>query len=237
MARVPGRRDRRPGVHHRHRGRRRRAERDHDGGDGRRPVRHQPAASAARPHRPWSASQPVPAGHPAARRPPRPVSGSRPSPAHSTASRWPTSISTSVAREMCWASTSPGAPSTLRFLSLRDHLEIIQDGPRRSARPRYETEPARTRDGSAGGTVHRHRPRRIPGQGMTRRRVRWLAAAVALAVVVAIQVTTSTPHRSGRFVAAGRYCPPWHRASIVLAGRRRGAGAGARLRLPPRGVR
>lgn len=40
---------------------------------------------------------------------------------------------------------------------------------------------------------------------MTRRRVWWLAAAVALAVVVAIQVTTSTPH-SVRFAAQAQ--PP-----------------------------
>lgn len=40
---------------------------------------------------------------------------------------------------------------------------------------------------------------------MTRRRVWWLAAAVALAVVVAIQVTTSTPH-SVRFAAEAQ--PP-----------------------------
>ncbi len=66
MAAFRAGRDRRPGVHHRHRGRRRRAERDRDGRDGRRPVRHQPAAPAAGPDRPRRASEPVPAGDEAA---------------------------------------------------------------------------------------------------------------------------------------------------------------------------
>ena len=64
---IPCRRDRCPGVHHGDRGRRRRAQRDRDGRDGCRPVRHQPAASAARPHRPRGAPQPVPARDQAAR--------------------------------------------------------------------------------------------------------------------------------------------------------------------------
>jgi hypothetical protein len=51
---------------------------------------------------------------------------------------------------------------------------------------------------------------------MTRRRVWWLAAAVALAVVVAIQVTTSTPH-SVRFAAEAQ--PPSRAPGVdLLAG-------------------
>ena len=61
--RVSGGRDRRAGVHHSDRGRCRRAQRDGDARDRRRPIRHQPAAPAARPHRPRAASEPVPARH------------------------------------------------------------------------------------------------------------------------------------------------------------------------------
>ena len=66
--RVPGGRDRCPGLHHRDRSRCRRSQRDRDAGDGRRPVRHQPAAPVARAHRPRAASEPVPARHQTARR-------------------------------------------------------------------------------------------------------------------------------------------------------------------------
>ncbi len=78
------------GVHHRHRGRCGCAQCNRHAGDGRRPVRHQPAASAARPHRPRSASiaslcllaswtSPGIVGRPAARAPsPKPVRRIRP---------------------------------------------------------------------------------------------------------------------------------------------------------------
>ncbi len=68
MACLPRRGHRRAGVHHRHRGGRRRAQRDRDGRDGCRPVRHQPAAPVAWPDRPRRASEPVPAGDEAAGR-------------------------------------------------------------------------------------------------------------------------------------------------------------------------
>ena len=109
--RVPGRRDRCPGVHHRHRGRCRRAQCHRDVRDGRRPVRHQPAASTARPHRPRRTPQPVPARDASCRRDPKRESGSRRSPARWTVSSSPTSISRSAAREMCWASASPAGRS------------------------------------------------------------------------------------------------------------------------------
>ena len=50
---VPGRRDRRPGGHDGHRGRDRRPQRHGDGDRGRRPVRPEPAPSAAGSGGPW----------------------------------------------------------------------------------------------------------------------------------------------------------------------------------------
>ncbi|MBK9971052.1 MAG: DEAD/DEAH box helicase [Acidimicrobiaceae bacterium] len=62
---VPSRRHRRARGHHRHRGRRRRGQRNRDGHHRCRPVRHRPVASAARPSGPWRARIHVLAGHPA----------------------------------------------------------------------------------------------------------------------------------------------------------------------------
>ena len=139
--RLPRGRDRCPGVHHRHRGRRRRAQRHRDVRDGRRPVRHQPAAPAARPHRPRRASQPVPAGDHAAARSPRRGSGSRRWRPRWTGSNSPTSTSRSAARAMCWATASPAAPSPCgccRCRAPRDHRggpgllrAALRAGPRR----------------------------------------------------------------------------------------------------------
>ena len=73
--RVPRGRDRCPGVHHRHRGRRRRAQRDGDVRDGRRPIRHQPAAPVAGPYRPRRSTPACVCSRPGCRRDPRPGSG------------------------------------------------------------------------------------------------------------------------------------------------------------------
>ena len=79
-----------------------------------------------------------------------------------------------------------GRPITLRFLSLSEHLDIILAA-REFCEALYEKDPAASRNGRPGSAVHRYRPRRVPGQGMSRNRLLWLAVTVALAVVVAFR--------------------------------------------------
>ena len=110
MAAFRAGRDRCAGLHHRHRGRRRRAERDGDGRDGRRPVRHQPTAPAAgrigRGQHPSLCllATKLPEGSKAGER-------LKAVAAPWTASSSPTSISRNAAREMCWGSANPADPS------------------------------------------------------------------------------------------------------------------------------
>ena len=213
MAAFRGGRDRRAGVHHRHRGRRRRAQRHRDVRDGRRPVRHQPAASAAWPHRPRRAPQPVPAGHRAAARSPRPGSGSRRSPARWTVSNSPTSTSQERREGDVLGRTSPAGAITLRLLSLADHREIIEAA-RAFCEARLRRDPAGTRDWrcwrrhsptpSASSTWTSREPQDA-GCGWRRRRCspcwcrtrRWSASA----------------ERSARVRRARRRARPWRRVS------------------------
>ena len=93
-----------------------------------------------------------------------------------------------------------GRAITLRFLSLFEHREIIEEA-RDFCQSHYPKRPGRSRNGASGSTVHRHRARRIPGQVMSRKRLAWLALAVVLAVAVACQTVASASHRAALFVA------------------------------------
>ncbi len=73
-----------------------------------------------------------------------------------------------------------GRPITLRFLSLFEHREVIEAASEFCERV-LPAGPRRSRNGSSGSAIHRHRPRRVPGQDMSRKRLTWLAVAVALA--------------------------------------------------------
>ena len=93
-----------------------------------------------------------------------------------------------------------GRPITLRFLSLAGASGSHRIGAR-VVRVGVPRKPRTSRNGHAGSAIHRYRPRRIPGQGMSRKRLAWLAAAVALAVLVAYQVTAASGQRAAWFVA------------------------------------
>ena len=96
-----------------------------------------------------------------------------------------------------------GRPITLRFLSLSEHLDIILAA-RQFCESQYEDEPQQSRNGGPGCPVHRYRPRRIPGQVMSRNRLLWLAISVVVSVLVAYQVVASSGQRA-QFVAQSRH--------------------------------
>ena len=89
-----------------------------------------------------------------------------------------------------------GRQLKLHFLSLVDHLEIIQAA-RALCESNYAQQPAKSGDGPARRSVHRHR-RRLPGQVVNRRRTWWVAVAAVLAVLVAVQVDTGRSHGAVR---------------------------------------
>ena len=113
-ASVRGRRDRRPGLDHGHRGRRRRRQRDHDGAARRRPVRHLPAPPAPRPGRPRRPARVSACWSPARRPTPLPASGSTRWPPPPTASSSAGSTSSSAARATCSAGRSPASAAPCR---------------------------------------------------------------------------------------------------------------------------
>ena len=123
--RVPRRRNRCSGVHHRNRGWRRCAQRHGDARDGRRPIRHQPAAPAARPHRPRRSIPACAFSSPNCRKARRRANGSRRWRRRWTASNWPTSTSEERREGDVLGYSQSGRAITLRFLSLFEHLEII----------------------------------------------------------------------------------------------------------------
>ena len=148
MAAFAAGRGRRAGRHDRDRGRGRRAERDGDGGHGRRPVRHLPAAPAARAGsgaaaRPASACwSPRPSRHP------RAASAWTPSPRPPTGSPWP-ALDLEQRREGdVLGARQSGGRSALRLLRVLRDEDLILAGPRGRLRGR------RRRPG-AGATTRR----------------------------------------------------------------------------------
>ena len=140
-----------------------------DGGPGRRPVRRLPAAPAARPGRPGRPAGAVPAGH---RRPPptaRPASGSTRWPRPPTGSSCPGSTSSSAARATCSAPPSPGGARACGccacWSTRTSSWRPARSPPRSSGRPDARRPPVA---GRAGAPPARHRPGRLPGEGMTR---------------------------------------------------------------------
>ena len=93
--------DRRAGGDHGDRGGGGRTERVGDGDQRRRPVRHLPAAPAARPDRPRRASRGLPAAHHGRGEEPRPATAGGGGRLPATASRWPRSTCSSGARGTC----------------------------------------------------------------------------------------------------------------------------------------
>ena len=165
-----------------------------------------------------AAPEPVPAGHQPARGAPRRARGSRPSRPPWTASRSPTSTCEERREGDVLGLSQSGRPITLRLLSLAEHREIIEAA-RAFAESVYAADPKlldAPRNRHAGSAVRRDRARRVPGQGMKQGRSGW-SAAVVLAVVVAVQVTTTGRPRRGSSPGrradrrAGRRRPRGHR--------------------------
>ena len=111
-----------------------------------------------------------------------------------------------------------GKAITLRLLSLADHLEFIEAA-RDFCVAAFAEDPANPRIGNAGSAIHRHRPHRIPGQVMTRRKMLlWLAAVAVLALLVAYQTLGSSAARHADEFAARADVPTVPPGADVLLG-------------------